>query len=92
MQLAWLARLVITRRDEAQSTLALSCRCVMSNRWRAFSVHQLSPNVNSLDTARLQIPTVSVLSPSAIAFESFTECFLAALCHSIRADRHLSSR
>ena len=41
MQLAWLARLVITRRDEAQSTLALSCRCVMSNRWRAFSVHQL---------------------------------------------------
>ena len=46
----------------------------------AFSVHQLSPNVNSLHTARLQIPTVSVLSPSAIAFESFMECFLAALC------------
>ena len=26
MQLAWLARLVITRRDEAQSILAVSCR------------------------------------------------------------------
>ena len=25
----------------------------MSNRWEAFSVHQLSLNVNSLDTARL---------------------------------------
>ena len=53
--------------------------CLMSNRWEAFSVHQLSPNVNSLDTACLQIPTFSVLSPSAIAFESFVECFLAAL-------------
>ena len=56
-----------------------SC-CLMSNRWEASSVHQLSPNVNSLDTARLQIPTVSVLSPSATAFKSFIECFLAVLC------------
>ena len=55
--------------------------CLMSNRWDAFSVRQLSPNVNSLDTARLQISTVFVLSPSAAAFESFMECFLAALCH-----------
>ena len=65
MQLAWLARLVITHRDEAH--------CLMSNRWEAFSVHQLSPNVSSLDTARLQISTVSVLSPSVLAFESFIE-------------------
>ena len=70
MQLDWLARLVITRRDEAQSTLAVSCRIV----------GQQFLSINSLDTARLQIPTVSVLSPSAIAFESFIECFLAALC------------
>ena len=65
MQLAWLARLVITHRDEAHSTLAVSCRIV--------GKHQLSPNVSSLDTTRLQIPTVSVLSPSVVAFESFME-------------------
>ena len=53
MQLAWLAHLVITHRDEAHETLAVSCRIV--------------------DTARLQIPTVSLLSPSVAAFESFIE-------------------
>ena len=65
--------------SHVSSSLVVNSCCLMSNRWEAFSVHQLSPNVNSLDTARLQIPTVSVLSPSATAFESFIECFLAAL-------------
>ena len=82
MQLAWLARLVITRRDEAQLTLAFSCRCVMSNPWGAFSVHQLSPNVNSLDTARLQIPTV---------FHALTLCNSIRIVHRVLSCRSLSA-
>ena len=50
-----LSTLVVMRLDNSG--------CLMSIRREAFSVHSLLPNVNSLDTARLQIPTVSVPSP-----------------------------
>ena len=65
----------------------------MSNRFGSIFCPSLVTERASLDTVRLQIPAVSVLSPSAIAFESFIECFLGALCqHHPGPDRHLSSR